>query len=89
MTHLYTGSMSQNGQVTLPKPIREMLHLKKNGMVGFKVKGGKAEIVAVNIEECKNPYTKEEWKKIEKLQRTGRGKVFASSKEAIRYIDSL
>ena len=88
MTHLYTGSMSQNGQVTLPKPIREMLHLEKNGVVGFKVKGGKAEIVAVRIEESKNPYTKEEWKKIERLANQ-KGRRFYSAKEAIKHIESL
>ena len=91
MSHLMVSPVTNKGQVTLPKAVRDILGLKPGpDMVAFRVeRNGKVEIVSVEIREKKvSPYTEEEWSKIGKLSGQ-RGKSFASAKAAKKHLKSL
>ncbi len=83
--------VTNKGQVTLPKTVRDVLGLKSGpDMVAFRVeRNGKVAIVPVEIKEKKaSPYNEEEWAKIERLS-TRHGKSFASAKAAKKHLKSL
>ena len=80
--------ITRKGQITLPKPVRDLLHLQGEDMVGVRITNGRAELVPVGLRARKNPYTKREWDKIEKLANQ-KGKIFRSAEEAKAHLRSL
>jgi hypothetical protein len=65
-----------------------LLKLSGQNIVGFRVAHGKVEIVPVEVKAASNPFTEEEWQKIERLARQ-RGKIFKSAEQAKEYARSL
>ena len=91
MPQLMLSPVTNKGQVTLPKTVRNVLGLKSGpDMVAFRVeRNGKVEIVSVEIKERKaSPYTEKEWSKIGRLSGQ-RGKSFASAKAAKMHLKGL
>ena len=91
MSHLMVSPVTNKGQVTLPKTVRDVLGLKAGpDMVAFRVeRNGKVEIVPVEIREKKaSPYNEDEWAKIGRLS-AQRGKSFASAKAAKKHLKGL
>ncbi len=86
---LLTASVTRKGQVTLPKPLREALHLKDGeDIVGFRVRRERIEVVPVTIDERPWKFTKAEWKKIERWAGES-GKVYSDPKAFMRDLRSL
>ena len=83
-----TAPLTEKGQVTIPKSIRMLLRLEGQNIVGFRVAQGKVEVVPVEVKATSDPFTKEEWEKIERLSHQ-RGKVFKSAEQAKKYARSL
>ncbi|MFC1589943.1 AbrB/MazE/SpoVT family DNA-binding domain-containing protein [Candidatus Omnitrophota bacterium] len=79
--------MSSRGQVTVPQDIREIMHIKRGSVVGFEPTQRGVLMVAMKVEP-QDPYTDEEWQKIEKLSK-GDGTVYKSAEEAKRHIADL
>lgn len=88
--NLIVAPVSSKGQVTLPKSVRSLLRLKPGEMVAFRIeRSGRVEIVPVEVKEKKaDPFTAEEWSKIDRLARQ-RGKTFDSPQAAKRFLKRL
>src|SRR5947208_3301693 len=87
-TALLTAPLTGKGQVTIPKSIRMLLKLEGRHVIGFRVIRGRVEVVPVEVRASANPFTEEEWGKIERLSRQ-RGKSFNSPETAKQYARSL
>lgn len=88
MAKILISPMTRKGQVTVPKHVRDLLKIHGEEMVGFRITNGRAELVPVDIRERRNPYTKREWRKIERLANQ-KGKVFRSAGKAKAHLHSL
>ena len=74
----YLSHVTSKGQTTIPRAVRAMLGLKEGSEIAFKpaTHGFMLVRVTTTIKE-ENPYTPQEWKKIEKLA-SAKGKTFHS-----------
>lgn len=88
MTMIETAKISSKGQVTIPNRVRKLLRLKEGSAVAFSI--SKEGIVLLPCEiTTKDPYTAEEWSKIEKLALEKPVKIYKSVGWAKKHIDSL
>ncbi len=81
------AKISSKGQVTVPSIIREILGLHKGSTVLFKITEKGVIFLPCEIKEAE-PYSREEWHKIERLV-AERGTAYRTSKEAKKHIRSL
>ena len=79
--------ISSRGQVTIPQDVRDIMHIKKGSVVGFEPTKRGILMVAMKVEP-ENPYTEEEWKKIEKLSKS-KSKVYHSAEGAKKHVANL
>ncbi len=79
--------ISSRGQVTIPQDIRSLLHVKRGSVIGFEPTRGGVLMVPLKVQP-QDPYTEEEWKKIEKLSK-GKGIVYDTVEEAKKRIADL
>ena len=70
--------ISSRGQVTVPQDIRAFMHIKKGTVIGFEPTRYGVLMKAMKVEP-EDPYTEEEWNKIEKLAK-GKVKHIAAQK---------
>ena len=87
MTILDTAKITSKGQVTIPNRIRKILKLEEGASVGFAVTKDGVVMLPCKV-EAHSPYTPKQWAKIEKLA-SAKGKVYASTADAIKHIQSL
>lgn len=87
MTTVFTSTVTEKGQVTIPNRIRKLLHIQSGSAVGFVVTDIGVMIQPYELVP-KQPYTKEEWKKIKKLA-DEKGKIFTDVKEVKKYLTKL
>lgn len=75
-------------QLTLPKEAVKALHIGKGDFLRCEIQSGRLLFTPVVIEES---YSAEELKKFDKLYNDpkNRGRRFRSTREAIRYLESL
>jgi len=80
----YVSHVTSKGQATIPRVVRDILGLKEGSEIAFKPASHGFMLVRVTttIKE-ENPYTPQEWKKIEKLA-SAKGKTFHSADGAIK-----
>lgn len=87
MTIIETAKLTSKGQVTIPNRIRKLLHVKEGTSIAFGL--SKEGIILLPCKlTAESPYTPKEWEKIERLA-LAKGKVYKSSKEAIKHIEAL
>ncbi|MBU0684075.1 MAG: AbrB/MazE/SpoVT family DNA-binding domain-containing protein [Candidatus Omnitrophota bacterium] len=79
--------VSSRGQVTIPQEIRDRLHIGKGSLISFEPMKRGVLILPMKVEP-QDPYTEEEWNKIEKLSET-KGKTFDNSEDAKKFISKL
>jgi len=79
--------ISSRGQVTIPQDVRDIMHIKRGTVVGFEPTKRGILMIAMKVEP-ENPYTEEEWKKIEKLSKS-KGKIYHSAEEAKKHVADL
>ena len=82
----YLSHVTSKGQTTIPRAVRAMLCLKEGSEIAFKpaTHGFMLVRVTTTIKE-ENPYTPQEWKKIEKLA-SAKGKTFHSAEAALKHL---
>ena len=82
----YVSHITSKGQTTIPRAVRAMLGLKEGSEIAFKpaTHGFMLVRVTTTIKE-ENPYTPQEWKKIEKLA-SAKGKTFHSAEAALKHL---
>ena len=94
----YMSRITSKGQTTIPRIVRTMLGLKEGSEIAFKPTSSRMAInpigagfmmmrVTTTIKE-NNPYTPQEWKKIEKLA-SAKGKTFHSAEAAIKHLHKV
>ena len=79
--------ISSRGQVTIPQDIRSLLHVKRGSVIGFEPMRKGVMMVPMKVQP-QDPYTEEEWKKIEKLSKS-EGTVYNTVEEAKKHIANL
>ena len=82
----YLSHVTSKGQTTIPRAVRAMLGLKEGSEIAFKpaTHGFMLVRVTTTIKE-ENPYTFQEWKRIEKLA-SAKGKMFHSAEAALKHL---
>ena len=82
----YLSHVTSKGQTTIPSAVRAMLGLKEGSEIAFKpsTHGFMLVRVTTTIKE-ENPYTPQEWKRIEKLT-SAKGKTFHSAEAALKHL---
>ena len=83
MTTLATAPIGAKGQITLPKKVRQLLHLQASGeLVGFLVdeRTRAIRLTKVDLVPADDPFTAEEYRKLDQLRRAPGGKTFRSGK---------
>ena len=79
--------VSSRGQLTIPQDIRALMHIKKGSAVGFEPTRRGILMRPMKVEP-QDPYTEEEWSKIEKLSKT-KGKIYKTTEGAKKHIADL
>ena len=79
--------ISSRGQLTVPQPVRELCKMTEGTVVAFEPQREGILLRPLKV-IAQDPYTPEEWKKIEELHKA-KGAKFANESEAIKYLDSL
>ncbi|MCK4463639.1 MAG: AbrB/MazE/SpoVT family DNA-binding domain-containing protein [Candidatus Omnitrophica bacterium] len=79
--------ISSRGQLTLPQDIRILMHIRKGSIVGFEPTRRGVLMRPMKVEP-EDPYTEEEWDKIEKLSKS-KGEIHKSAEEAKKHIADL
>jgi bifunctional DNA-binding transcriptional regulator/antitoxin component of YhaV-PrlF toxin-antitoxin module len=68
MAKMITAAVGAKAQVTLPKAVREALHLKaQEDLIGFVVQGDRVAITRIEPVPSSDPFTDDEWAKIDRL----------------------
>lgn len=82
----YLSHITSKGQATIPRVVRAMLSLKEGSEIAFKPAAGGFMIMRVTttVKE-ENPYTPQEWKRIEKLA-SAKGKTFHNADAVIKHL---
>lgn len=79
--------ISSRGQITVPQDIRTLMHIRKGSVVGFEPTRRGILMKPMKVEP-RDPYTEEEWEKIEKLSK-GKCKIYKTAEEAKKHIADL
>ena len=68
MSKIITSPVGAKAQVTLPKAVREALHLKDRAdLIGFVIQGGRVALTRIEPVPSSDPFTETEWRAIERL----------------------
>lgn len=87
MSKVITAPVGAKAQVTLPKVVREALHLKpQEDLVGFVVEGERVALTRIEPVPSSDPFTDEEWKKIERLTSQTPTATFENGADSLRYL---
>ena len=79
--------MSSRGQLTVPQPVRELCKIGEGTVVSFEPQREGVLLRPLKV-VAEDPYTPEEWKKIEKLHEA-KGIRLTNAEKTIEYIDKL
>lgn len=87
ITKVITSPVGAKAQVTLPKAVREALHLKaQHDLVGFVVQGGRVALTRIEPVPSSDPFTDEEWKQIHKLASQAPAATAENAADSLRYL---
>ncbi|MBN2097215.1 MAG: AbrB/MazE/SpoVT family DNA-binding domain-containing protein [Candidatus Omnitrophica bacterium] len=79
--------VSSKGQITLPKIIREKLHIKEGDMLRLKKQD--SEIIIRRIEVmAEEEFNEKEWEKLKKLAQT-KGKTFSKAEDFLKKLERM
>ena len=87
MTKIVTAPVGAKAQVTLPKSVREALHLKaQQDLVGFVIHGDRVALTRIEPVPSSDPFTEAEWAKIEQLAAQPPTATFESAADSLRFL---
>ena len=87
-----TATLGPKGQITLPKEIRNVLHLREKGdLVGFVLdeKSGTVRIARMEIHPAGEEYTEEELRRLFGIAKEQGGKKFTSAEAFLQHLKDL
>ena len=84
---IITSPVGVKAQVTLPKVVREALHLKEqHDLVGFVIHGSRVALTRIEPVPSSDPFTEAEWKKIERLTAHAPAATAENAADSLRYL---
>ena len=84
---IITSPVGAKAQVTLPKVVREALHLKaQHDLVGFVIQGDRVALTRIEPVPSSDPFSDEEWKKIERLAAQTPAATCENAADSLRYL---
>ena len=87
MPKIITSPVGAKAQVTLPKAVREALHLKaQHDLVGFVIQGGRVALSRIEPVPSSDPFTEAEWKQIERLAAGTPAATCDNAADSLRYL---
>ena len=86
-TKIITSPVGAKAQVTLPKSVREALHLKaQHDLVGFVIQGDRVALTRIEPVPSSDPFTEAEWKKIERVASHAPAATCENAAESLQYL---
>jgi len=86
-TTIITSPVGAKAQVTLPKSVREALHLKaQHDLIGFVIQGGRVALTRIEPVPSTDPFTDREWKKIERLAAQTPAAICENAADSLNYL---
>ena len=86
-TKIITSPVGAKAQVTLPKGVREALHLKaQRDLVGFVIQGDRVALTRIEPVPSSDPFSDAEWKRIERLAAHAPAVVCDNAADSLRYL---
>ena len=86
MAKRLVATVSSKGQVTLPKPIRELLRIKLGDYIRFRPVTGGVLVSKIVLES--EEFSDDEWKALERLA-SQRGRRYKTAKAFLRDLERL
>ena len=86
MAKRLVATLSSKGQVTLPKPIRELLKLGLGDFVRFRPMADGVLLTKIRLEH--EDFSEEEWQALERLARQ-RGRRYKTAKAFLKDLERL
>ncbi len=84
---IITSPLGAKAQVTLPKAVREVLRLKaQHDLVGFVIHEGRVALTRIEPVPSSDPFTDEEWKKIDRLASQAPAAISENAADSLRYL---
>ncbi len=84
---IITSPVGAKAQVTLPKAVREALHLKaQHDLVGFVIQGDRVALTRIEPVPSSDPFTDAEWEQIERLASQAPTAAFENAGDSLRYL---
>ena len=84
---IITSPVGAKAQITLPKSVREALHLKaQHDLVGFVIRGGRVALTRIEPVPSSDPFTDREWKQIDRLVSQVPAAVCENAADSLRYL---
>ena len=86
-TKIITSPVGAKAQVTLPKVVREALHLKaQHDLVGFVIYGDRVALTRIEPVPSHDPFTEGEWKTIEHVASQAPAATCENAVDSLRYL---
>ena len=86
---LIAADMKANGELCLPKPVRQALRWRRSGLVGFLIEGHRVVLTKATVIPDA-PLSDEELASLAALSKRGAGaRKFRRPEDALRYLWSL
>ena len=87
MSKIITAPVGAKAQITLPKVVREALHLKARAdLIGFVIQGGRVALTRIEPVPSSDPFTETEWRAIERLASQAPAAVCENAAESLSYL---
>ncbi len=77
------GTLTVKGQITVPKRVREALHLREGDLLRFDLSNGKVTLTKVMITEEADDFSEQEWDSLIDLANQ-KGRVYSSGKDLLK-----
>ena len=85
----FVSTLGIKAQVTLPKNVRSVLHVKPGDPVGFIIDGSKVLVCRAEISPAHDPFTQAEWRKITAAFKSKGGKTYPSHEKSMAHLKRL
>ncbi len=86
MTKRLVATVSSKGQLTLPKPVRELLHIQLGDYIQFEPREGGVLLTRIALEP--EGLSESEWKALDHLA-SKKGKRYKSAKSFLKDLEQL
>ncbi len=87
MATVIPAPIGAKAQLTLPKVVRQALHLHARGdLIGFVIDSGRVALTRIEPVPSSDPFTEEEWRKIDRVAAKPPAAVLESAAHSLRHL---